>query len=572
MTATVDPASVNGDDIKSTVGNIGNRPRRRQKNGFFNEPGFAVISIIMAAAILLFIVAPIAAVLVRSLGLGGDNGLTLSHYGDFFNAYYLSAYWNSISAAALSTAIIITLSIVVALYVTRTRGFVCTAFRGIALLPLVAPPFVFSLALIILFGRNGLITGWLNETFNLDLSLYGFPGVVLAQVLGFFPVGYMLVEDTMRSLNPDLERASQDLGSPQSGTLRRITLPLSRVGIAKAALLVFVMAVADFANPLIIGGKSKFLASEAYLLVTAQFDLELAAVASIFLILPGLAVFIIQTYVIKSDVTSIEGSSDTSYVPLTGWVKGAVGTISALFSAFIVMMFAMVALGAFVKIIGINNTFTLDNFGDSTGRDAIINSLIVSLLAAVLAAGLGMLQGFLFVRKKVPGKNVLEFLTLFGLAVPGTAMGIGYIILFNGAPFFWTGTIWLLVMNMAFRKIGVGMQAAISKMHQIDASMEEASADLGSGPYRTFGKIIIPLMIPSFVAGFVYAFMTAMVSVSSVIFLVSPGTELASTYILTVAESAKIGMACAISFLLIVIVLAAMGVLKLIERRMGVRI
>src|SRR5699024_4463388 len=117
------------------------------------------------------------------------------------------------------------------------------------------------------------------------------------------------------------------------------------------------------------------------------------------------------------------------------------------------------------KIPGINNSFTLENFGGSASQTALTNSIVVSLLAAVLAAGLGMLQGYLFVRKQIPGKQTLEGLTLFGLAVPGTAMGIGYLIMFGGSPFFWTGTIALLVLNMAFRKIGVGMQAAISKMH-----------------------------------------------------------------------------------------------------------
>ena len=182
-----------------------------------------------------------------------------------------------------------------------------------------------------------------------------------------------------------------------------------------------------------------------------------------------------------------------------------------------------------------------------------------------------MLQGFIL-RKPIPAKQSLEFLTLFGLAVPGTAMGIGYLIMFGGAPFFWTNTVGLLIVNMAFRKIGVGMQAAIAKMHQIDESMEEASADLGVGPYRTFARVIVPIMAPSFVAGFVYAFMTAMVSVSAVIFLVGPGTELAATYILTLAESAKVGMACAVSLVLIVIVLASLALLKVIERRFGVKI
>ncbi len=525
----------------------------------------------MGVAILVFIVLPIVAVLVRSVGVGGD-GLTLSHYGKFFEPYYLGAYWNSLKAAVISTVIVVILGVFVSLYVTRGRGFGPKFMAGVSLLPLVAPPFVFSLALIILFGRRGIATTWLNSTFDLNLSIYGFKGVVIAQVLGNFPVAYMLIETTMRSLNPTLEAASQDLGAGQLRTLTRVTLPLSKVGITKAGLLVFVMAIADFSNPLVIGGNTRFLASETYLLVVGQFNLELAAVASVFLIIPGAIIFILQTYVMKGDVTSIDTDSGAGHNPLTGWIKGLVTTVTYIFGAFVLLMFGMIGVGAFVKIPGVNNTLTLENFGGGASTTALTNSIVVSLIAAIIAAGLGMLQGFLFVRKPIPAKQSLEFLTLFGLAVPGTAMGIGYLIMFGGAPFFWTNTIGLLVLNMAFRKIGVGMQAAIAKMHQIDESMEEASADLGVGPYRTFARVIVPIMFPSFVAGFVYAFMTAMVSVSAVIFLVGPGTELAATYILTLAESAKVGMACAVSLVLIAIVLASLGLLKIIERRFGVTI
>src|SRR5690625_4410241 len=160
---------------------------------------------------------------------------------------------------------------------------------------------------------------------------------------------------------------------------------------------------------------------------------------------------------------------------------------------------------------------------------------------------------------------MLEFLTLFGLAVPGTVMGIGYVLVFNGPPFFLTGTVLLLVLNMAFRKIGVGLEAGISKLHQIDYSLEEASADLGSGTFRTFRKIVLPLLRPAFMAGFVYTFMTAMVSVSSVIFLISPGTNLAAVYILNLANQAQIGRASAMSFILIVIVLICMAILRWLE-------
>lgn len=540
---------------------------------FWSEPLFAIATIILAISIILFIVAPVLAVLLKSFGLGTGE-FTLNYYSEFFqSSYYFEALFNSMYSAVITTMAVIVLSIIVSLYVTRSQSIAARSYKGIALLPLVAPPFIFSLSLIILLGRNGVITQYLNDLFGWQFSIYGFWGVVIAQIIGYFPVGYMLVESTLRTTNASLEHASYDLGANQRKTIFNITLPLAKSGIIKASLLLFVMALADFSNPLIIGGGLPFLASEAYLLVVGQQNIELAAVLGVFLIIPSLIVFVFQTYFMKeANLETIDGESGGSAPPLKGYLKTIIVSISTVVIGFILLMFIMVVLGAFVKIIGINNTFTLEHFSNQTGWDSLYTSVIVSFFGAILAAGLGILQGFLFARKPIPGKKLLEFLTLFGLAVPGTVMGIGYILIFNGSPFFLTGTVMLLILNMAFRKIGVGLEAGISKMHQIDTSMEEASTDLGAGPYKTFVKVVLPLLTPAFMAGFVYAFMTAMVSISSVIFLISPGTNLAAVYILNLANQAQIGSASAMSFILILIVLSCLGLLKFIEKRTGVKI
>ena len=447
------------------------------------------------------------------------------------------------------------------------------AYRGIALLPLVAPPFIFSLALIILFGRRGVVSSFLNDLFGLEFSIYGFWGVVTAQVLGYFPIAYMMIESSLRSINANLEDASHDLGAGQGRTIRKITLPLASAGILKAALLVFVMALADFSNPLVIGGGEPFLASQAFALVMGRQNLEMAAVLGIFLIIPSLLVFLFQTYFMAdNDTTSIDSTSGSENLPLKPRIKLFVFGISSLMVLFIVTMFCMVIAGAFVKIIGVNNSFTLEHFSDRSGWKYLSNSLIVSFFAAILAAGLGMLQGYLTARKNIPAKKFLEFIALFGLAVPGTVIGIGYILIFNGPPFFLTGTVLLLVMNMTFRKIGVGLEAGISKLNQIDESMEEASSDLGASRFYTFRKIVLPLLSPAFMVGFVYTFMTAMISVSSVIFLISPGTNLAAVYILNLANQASIGRASSMSLILILIVVACMGLTKWIEKRSNIGI
>ncbi|QDI92335.1 iron ABC transporter permease [Salicibibacter halophilus] len=535
---------------------------------FWSEPGFAVAAIIVAALLILFILLPLAAVLLRSFGIGGE-GFSFQYYQQFLqHSSYFQALLNSIGVGVVTTAIVISISIPFALYVTRTKSTLSKMYRALSLLPMVAPPFIFSLSLIILLGRRGVVTEHINNLFGVEFSIYGFWGVVVAQVLGFFPIAYMMIESSLRSINPSLEHASRDLGAGQARTIFKVSLPLASTGILKASLIVFVMALADFSNPLIIGGETSFLASDAYLLVTGQQNLEMAAVLGVFLIIPSLIVFLYQTYFIKDiETTSIDSSAGTSNVPLNKKIQGVTFGISTLMALFIAVMFIMVVLGAFVQIIGVNNTFTLDHFSDPSGWEFISTSLIVSFFAALLASVLGLLQGYLTVRKNIPAKKFLEFVALFGLAVPGTVMGIGYVLIFNGPPLFLTGTVLLLVLNMTFRKIGVGLESGISKLHQIDTSMEEASADLGAKPLHTLRKIVLPLLSPAFMSGFVYTFMTAMVSVSSVIFLVSPGTNLAATYILNLANQAAVGRASAMSVIMIAIVLICMAVLKWIERR-----
>ncbi|WP_018922895.1 ABC transporter permease [Salsuginibacillus kocurii] len=531
------------------------------------EKGFLAATWGIAALLFAFILAPVLAVFVQSFGIG-NGGFTFEYYARFFsNPSYFQALFNSVAAGTVSTLIILMIAIPFALYVTRSNTYLSKTYRGIGLLPLVAPPFIFSLALIILFGRRGVVSQWIADFTGIEISIYGFWGVVIAQILGYFPIAYMMIESSMRNMNPSLEHASQDLGAGQGRTIRKVTLPLAGTAILKAGLIVFVMALADFSNPLIIGGGENFLASDAFLLVTGQQNLEMAAVLGVFLVLPSFLVFLFQTYILKDhEVATTTGGANN---PLHPKVKAAMFGVSTVMALFIVVMFVMVVMSAFVQIIGINNELTLDHFSDTSGWGFLWNSVIVSFFAALLAAGLGILQGYMTARKNVPMKKLTEFTALFGLAIPGTVMGIGYVLIFNGAPFFLTGTIFLLVMNMAFRKIGVGLEAGISKMQQLDVSLEEASSDLGSGPYHTFRRVVAPLLTPAFMAGFVYTFMTSMVSVSSVIFLISPGTNLAAPYILNLADQAAVGRASAMSFILIVIVLACMGLLKLIERRSG---
>lgn len=542
---------------RSTSRQLTSRRRRLAE-----EPGFVVAAVAIAGLFGLFIVFPILSVLRTSFGAGGS--FSLSHYADFFRfSYYYKALTNSLVLGLVVTTIVVVVGVFYALWATNVRGRWVSLYKGLALLPLVAPPFVFSLSLIVLGGRRGLVAKLLGVS---GFSIYGWTGVIVAQAIAFFPLGYMMIESVMRSVNASLYDASADLGAGSWQTFRTVTLPLIAPGLVKAALLVFAMSLADFGNPMMVGGGLAFLATEAYLLVVGQYNLEMAAVLSVFLVMPSLVIFVLHNYLLKDRVyTTIGGEAGSrEFRPIHWSLKLVAGAVAHGAAAIILATFAVVFLTAFTKIVGIDYTLTLEHFKTQVGWGAFATSLKVSSVAALLAAVLGVFTAYILARKPIPGKGLLEFAGLFGFAVPGTVLGLGYILAFNRPPLLLTGTLGVLVLNMLFRNVAVGLEAGIGKLQQMDIALEEASADLGARPLTTLGRVVLPIMGSAFSVGFVYTFMTSMIAVSSAIFLVAPGMNLAAIYILNLAEQAAIGRAAAMSVLLIGTVLASLGFVRLI--------
>ncbi len=497
--------------------------------------------------------------------LGKERIYSTETYKDFFKK---SIYWkslrNSIVLAITSTSIIIFFSFCFAYLGLRGPSYVRGPLRAIGLIPLVAPPFIFSLSLILLVGRSGVIT----RMFDLDFNLYGWPGVIMAQVITFLPLGYLMIENVLRSLGTNMEDAAADMRANDFEILTKITIPLSYPGILKAALLVFLMSIADFGNPMLISGNVHFLATDAYLYWISENNLEMAAVFCVFLIIPSMIAFVLHEYVLHGKAfTTIGGkpqhSEERSISPNIYYPMMA---IVIPVSIMIIACFGMIFIGAFTKILMIDNTFTLEHFNSPNGIRSLITSVKFALSAACIAPLLGVTLSYIFVRKQIPFKRALEFLSLLGFAVPGTVMGVGYILAFNAAPLKLTGTFIIMVINEAFRNLSVSLEAGTSKLRQIDVAIEEAAIDMGASAVKTFVKVVLPLISSALLAGFIYTFMVGMIAVSAVIFLITPGNDLAALYILNVAEQGMLGMACALSIMLIMVVLACLGALKLITK------
>jgi len=539
------------------------RSGRRAKD-YLNANLTNILAAFLFLLLAFFLLYPIIAVLLKSLR--GPSGFTLQYFQAFFSkSYYFQSLYNTLLLGVINTVICLVIGFCLAYMTTRGPWILRKPLKIITLIPLIAPPYLFALSLIILLGRNGLVT----RMFDLHWQLYGFSGVVISQTLAFIPLAYMMIENTLMSLNPNLEESASDMGASEATILRTITIPLLAPGLLKAALLIFVMSIAEFGNAAILGGRTPFLAPDTYTVITGESDFNMGSVLSVILIAPCVLIFFIHTYMLEGKKFTTIGGKPVASEPrkISPLIKVPFIIISAGVAGAILACFGVVLVASFYKILGVTHNAVLSNYLDFTSNHAIYNSIRVSFVAAVIGAIIGVLLAYVIVRGKFFGRTFIEMISLSGFALPGTVLGIGYLLAFSAPPLQLTGGIMILALNCVFRFLAVGVEAGISKLHQIHIEIEEASADLGASFLTTFYKVVLPIMFPAFIAGFIYTFMTAIVSLSAVVFLVSPGFDLASVKIFDAAIYGEIGIASATTMKLVLIVMICVLILNFISKK-----
>ena len=516
-----------------------------------------------------FLLWPLFAVLKKSIV--GPEGFTLSYYKEFVtHSYYYRSLYNSLLLGVMTSTLCVSVGFCIAYLTTRGPHWLRTPLKVISFLPLVAPPYIFAISLIILLGRNGVITNALN----LSWSIYGFSGCVISQTLAFLPLSYMMIENTLSSLNLNLEDSAANLGASEGKILRSIIIPLLTPGFLKAALIIFVMAMAEFGNVALLSGRVPFLAPDTYTMIIGEADFNMASVLSVFLILPCAIIFIIQNYLIKGKgYTTILGKPVAAEPRHIGRLILIPFLIVAFIACgFVLLTFGVVGVGSFMNVIGIDNTFTFSGILDTNANQSLINSVKLSLLAGLFGAILGVVLAYVIVRGKFRGRDVLEGLSLSGIALPGTVIGVGYILAFNKPPFLLTGTVAILVICSVFRHMAIGEEAGITKLHQLSIEVEEASLNLGASTVTTFKRIVLPIIFPAFIYGFIYVLMRTMIGLSSMIFLVRPGYPLAAIFIFDAASFGQLGVACATTLKLMVIEGACLLLLLISSKWTGLSI
>ncbi|HYF90752.1 MAG TPA: iron ABC transporter permease [Symbiobacteriaceae bacterium] len=536
------------------------------------EPVVILTILLTVAALWLFIVDPIYQVLKQSVMT--KTGVSLAAYWAVVSSPRIrDIFFNTIVLCSTVGLISTALGLLFAYTIAYIRVPLKGLFRALAILPVVSPPFLVALSAILLFGRVGLITRDLLHLQN--ANIYGFHGLVLVMVLTHFPITFLVLIGLLQNIDVNLEEAARNAGASRWQVFRTVTFPLMLPGLANAFLLVFIQSLADFGNPMVIGGNYMVLAVQIYQQAIGGYDLQGGAAVAVLLLLITVAVFVLQRYWLagRSYVT-VTGKPARERTPVTDpKVVWPLFGLCALFALTVLSMYALIPINAFIKLWGINWSFTLDHFKYvlSLGLKPIWDTTRLALIATPIAGLLGMIIAYLVTKKQFAGRGAIEFTAMLSIAVPGTVIGIGYILAFNTPPLMLTATGTILVIAFVFRNMPVGIRSGIAALQQIDPALEEASVNLGATSVQTFTRVMLPLMGSAFFSGLIYSFVRAMTAVSAVIFLVSAKYNLLTVAILNQVDVGRWGYASAYATLLIVIVLAVVVLIGAVLRLMGIR-
>ncbi len=501
--------------------------------------------------------------------------------------------WNTLFLALLSATGTTLMGTLIALWSERGAHPRWRKPLGLlALLPIITPPFVVGLALILLFGRAGLVNQALEWAFALPPTrwFYGLPGILLAQLFAFTPVAFLIMRGVVQGISPSLEEAAQTLHASRLRTFFTVTLPLLKPGLANAFLVGFVESIADFGNPIVVGGSYAVLSTDIFFaIVGAQFDPGRAATLALVLTGFALAVFALQQRLLaRSRYTTVSGKGDGGLpLPLPAAVRRACVGLAGPWLAFTALLYAFAFAGGLVQTWGRDYTPTLRHFVTAfdlqwgahglvwagTAWNSLFTTVKLSAAAAPLCATLGLLVAWLIARCDFAGRRAFEFAALLSFAIPGTVLGVSYILAFNVPPFELTGTALIIVLCFVFRSLPVGVRAGSASLQQIDRSLDEASSLLRAGTAATLRRVLLPLLKPALVAALVYSFVRSMTTVSAVIFLVTAEHELATTYIIGRVGNGDYGVALAYCTVLIVLMSSATAAVQALvgERRLGRR-
>jgi iron(III) transport system permease protein len=518
------------------------------------EPLLVLTIAVIIAALALFVLYPILRV------------FTYPAAGDWprmaGDARYLRAALHSLLMVVMATGSATLFGFLFAYAVAKTDMPLRPLFRAIVILPLFSPPFMVAFAYLMMFGRSGLIT---HGIFGVRTNILGWHGLWLSETISFFPVAALAIESVLRSISPSLEYAGRNLGATGFRLFRTVTFPLATPGVAGAALLVSILVLADFGNPIMIAGDFSVLATEAWLRVEGWADVKGAAVLSAALLLPSAIIFVAQRYWVgrKSYVT-ITGKTATIGPERTKWfVRWGLFAFCTLVSVLIVLVYVALLMGAFVNGWGFDWSPTLKwlaGLGQYVWE--LVRSLLYSLVAGAASALFAMTSAYLVARKRFPLRRLVDFVCILPAALPGIFLGIGYSISFTHRPLDLYGTAAIIVLSLLFWNISMGYQTGVGALKQISPSLGEAASNLGAGSMRIFREIEVPLLQGPFFSAFIVGFIRSITTLSVIVFLATSANSVVTFSIMNLVNDGFYGKAAALTTVLLAVALGVLGVAR----------
>lgn len=538
----------------------------------------------LCALLLLGLGGPLAALLAQAFSQGGQSGQAgqggaFAHFWAYLaSPGLLSSLWNSLWVSVMVTLIVLPLAFVFAYGLTRSAMPAKGLLRSISLLPLLAPSLLSAISLIYWFGNQGVAKSLL-QALGFE-TIYGAPGLVLAQCFAVFPHVLMVLVTALSLADARLYESAEAMGASAWRKFITITLPGAKYGLVSAALLSFTLVITDFGVPKVIGGDFNVLATDVFKLVIGQQDFQRGAVVALLLLTPAALSFGVDHWLQRRQ-TAMLGARAVALAPKRSRGFDALMlAFCALIAALMLAMFLMAVYASFVKLWPYNLSLSLDHYVvgivDAELGDALINSLKLAAGSALLGPLLIFLGAYLLEKTRglVPLRSLVRLLASLPMAVPGLVLGLGYIFFFNAPAnplnfLYQSGA--LLVLCTVVHFYTTGHMTMVTALKALDPEFEAVSASLKVPFYKTLWRVTLPICLPTLIEVSRYFFVNAMTTVSAVVFLYSPDTKLASVAILNLDEAGEIGAATAMAVLIVGLSLAVNCLYLLLGRWAQVR-
>ncbi len=517
----------------------------------------AILAMI-ALALLAFLAGPLLAILMQALQGRNEEFVWFDNFISYAQTpALLGSVWNSVWVSSLVTLIVLPLAFAFAYALTRSCMPFKSLFRGITLIPLLAPSLLSAISLIYWFGNQGLLKSWM-QGIGID-QIYGAPGIVLAECLSVFPHTLMILVTALSLSDARLYEAADAMGTTAMRKFFTITLPGAKYGLISAALVTFTLVMTDFGIPKVIGGNFNVLATDVFKLVIGQQDFSKGAVVAILLLAPAVLSFSVDNYVSRRQTAMLTARA-VHYAPRPSRGYDRLMTLYCMaIAALMLAMLGMAVFASFASFWPYNLSPSLRHYAmgllDAEVGEAFFNSLKMAAGTALLGTLLVFSGAYLLEKTKgMAGlRSLVRLLAVLPMAVPGLVLGLGYIFFFN-APANPLGglyhTLTLLTLCTIVHFYTTGHLTAITALKNLDSEFEAVSASLKVPFYKTFWRVTLPLCAPALIDMSRYFFINAMTTISAVVFLYSPETKVASIAILNLDEAGEIGAAAAMAVLI----------------------